>query len=73
MQSMTLVRFYLLLLKGAGYLNLRLGKIDKGKTILEKVVELDTQDRLGALALLNVVESYQRKVDSNFGNLTLVS
>jgi len=72
MQSMTLVRFYLLSLKGAGYLNLRLGNIDVGTTMLEKVVELDTEDRLGALALLNVVESYQRRASSNFGKLALV-
>lgn len=74
MKSMTtLVRFYLLSLKGAGYMNLRMGNITAGVEMLEKVAALDVKDRLGALDLLNVVEGYQRKVDANFGQLTLVS
>lgn len=73
LESMTLVRFYLLSLKGAGYLNLRLGNLEAGRAMLEKVVELDTQDRLGALMLLNVVEGYQRRVDANFGKLSLAA
>ena len=73
MKSMTLVRFYLLTLKGSGYLNLRLGNMQAGIEILEKVVELDTKDRLGASTLLQVVEGYKRKVDANFGKLSLVS
>lgn len=74
MKSMTtMVRFYLLSLKGAGYMNLRMGNIDDGIEMLEKVAELDVKDRLGALDLLQVVEGYQRKVDANFGQLKLVS
>ncbi len=53
--SFTLVRFYLLALKGAAYLNLRLGKIAEGIYMLNKVVEFDSKDRLGARALLQAV------------------
>jgi hypothetical protein len=55
LQSFTLVRFYLLGLKGAAYLNLRLGNIVEGVYMLNKVVEFDSKDRLGARALLQSV------------------
>lgn len=51
---MTLVRFYLLALKGMAYLNLRLGHIEEGKQILQKIIALDPQDRLNTSALLAV-------------------
>jgi tetratricopeptide (TPR) repeat protein len=54
MISMTLIRFYMLALKGAGYLELRLGNYDSALGRLEKVAELDSKDRLGAQALLEV-------------------
>ncbi|GAB2190312.1 hypothetical protein [Sessilibacter sp. MAH2] len=73
MTSMTLVRFYLLALKGAGYLNLRLNRIEEGVQMLEKVRELDTEDRLGTGYLLETVESYQRRKAANFGKLTVVA
>lgn len=57
MISMTLIRFYMLALKGAGYLELRLGNYESALARLEKVVELDTKDRLGAQALLEVVRN----------------
>ena len=53
--SMTLLRFYLLALKAAGYLRLRLGDEDLGVAMLEKLAQLDQQDRLGAGVLLQVV------------------
>lgn len=53
-QSMGLLRFYLLTLKAAGYLKLRLGGIEEGSAMLKKVIELDPHDRLGAQALLEV-------------------
>jgi tetratricopeptide (TPR) repeat protein len=55
MISMGLVRFYLMVLKSAGYINLRLGHHDTGLAMLEKLVELDSHDRMGAKALLNVI------------------
>ncbi len=73
MNSMTLVRFYLLTLKGAGYLNLRLNNIELGVEMLEKVMELDQEDRLGTGYLLQTVEGYCRRKEANFGKLTVVA
>ena len=73
MQSMTLVRFYLMTLKGAGYLNLRQGDMDLGISMLEKVLEVDSEDRLGVADLLKTVESYRRRKDANFGQLKVVA
>ena len=73
LNSMTLVRFYLMTLKGAGYLNLRLDNIDVGVQMLEKVLELDQEDRLGTGYLLQTVEGYQRRKNANFGRLTVVA
>jgi hypothetical protein len=50
-----MVRFYLLALKGAAYLNFRMGKIDEGVRMLNKVIELDSNDRLGAKALMQAI------------------
>lgn len=55
MRSMGMLRFYLLALKGAGYLNCRLERWQDGAEMLRKVAELDPADRLGADALLQVV------------------
>lgn len=55
MISMTMIRFYMLALKGAGFLELRLGDYKSAQERLEKVAELDSKDRLGAQALLQVV------------------
>jgi tetratricopeptide (TPR) repeat protein len=57
MISMTMVRFYMLALKGAGYLELRLGRHESALERLQKVAELDAKDRLGAQALLQVARS----------------
>ncbi|MET0024076.1 MAG: hypothetical protein ABW085_07435 [Sedimenticola sp.] len=54
MVSMTMIRFYMLALKGAGFLELRLGHYESAITRLQKVVELDSNDRLGARALIDV-------------------
>lgn len=55
MRSMGLVRFYLMILKAAGYIHLRLGEFSIGKAMLEKLVELDSHDRIGGKALLDVL------------------
>ncbi len=65
MISMTLIRFYMLALKGAGFLELRLGDYKSALERLEKVVELDSKDRLGARALLEVArEALDKESDS---------
>ena len=53
--SFTLVRFYLLALKGAAYISLRLDRRDQAVRMLSRIVEFDSHDRLGARALLMVV------------------
>lgn len=55
LKSMGLLRFHLHVLKAAAYINLRLERFQTGKAMLEKLIELDTHDRLGAKALLDVV------------------
>lgn len=52
--SVTRLRFYMLALKGAGYLELRLGKHDSALHRLQQVTLLDDHDRLGAQALIDV-------------------
>lgn len=52
--SMTKFRFYLWCLKGAGFLELRMGNHESAIARLQKLVELDTSDRLGGQALLDV-------------------
>jgi tetratricopeptide (TPR) repeat protein len=54
LRSMGLLRFYFLALKGAGYLCLRMDDREGATERLQKVVELDPQDRLGAKFLLNM-------------------
>ena len=55
LRSMGLVRFYLMVLKATGYVNLRLGYFDIGQAMLKKLVELDSNDRMGGRALLEVL------------------
>jgi len=57
--SVTMGRFYLFALKGAGYMNMRIGNMELGTAQLRKVRELDAEDRLGASVLLNVVDFQQ--------------
>ena len=52
-----MARFYLLCLKGEGYLHIRLGERDQGMALLNKVVEMDPQDHFGASALMAVVDN----------------
>ncbi|MCG6860396.1 MAG: hypothetical protein LJE70_03810 [Chromatiaceae bacterium] len=55
--SMTLTRFLLLALKGSGYLAMRLGDASSALARFEKVVELDTSDRLGMKELLTLARA----------------
>lgn len=51
-----LPRFFLFTLRGYGYLNMRLGKLDEGRTAIAKVMELDPGDKMGATVLMKVLE-----------------
>jgi tetratricopeptide (TPR) repeat protein len=53
---MTDLRFYLLALKGAGYLELRLQRYGSAIERLRKIVDLDEKDRLGVASLLQMAE-----------------
>lgn len=60
--SMGMVRFYLLALKAAGYINLRMQKWPVAIDMLRKVSELDEADRLGTAPLLEIANSvYQNE------------
>ncbi len=63
LRSMGLLRFYLMVLKAAGYIQLRLGNASDGQAMLEKLGELDSHDRLGGKALLNVVLAEREAVE----------
>ncbi|WP_221797334.1 hypothetical protein [Oceanobacter mangrovi] len=54
-KAFTTVRFYLLALKGAAFLNLRMGNRHEAVGMLNKLVQFDSKDRLGARSLLQMV------------------
>lgn len=57
--SFGLLRFYLLALKAAGIVLLRLGEIAASRARLCKLAALDQRDLLGAARLLEVVDQFQ--------------
>lgn len=59
-RPMALVRFYLMALKGKAYLLLRQQNLEAGREILTKLLELDSEDRLNASVLMDVVEEATR-------------
>ncbi|MDO9106083.1 MAG: hypothetical protein Q7U57_14100 [Methylovulum sp.] len=59
---LTQVRLYLFTLKAIGFLNMRLNNLDVSQAIFEKLVELDSRDRIGAQGLLELV--LKRKTDN---------
>ena len=54
--TMALLRFHLFSLKAEAYLLLRLGHKEEARAILEKLLVLDVNNRLGAKQLLEVIE-----------------
>jgi hypothetical protein len=52
---LTQVRLYLFTLKAIGFLNMRLEYLDVSQSIFEKLVGLDSKDRIGAKGLLELV------------------
>ena len=60
--ALTQVRLYLFTLKAVGFLNMRLHHLDESQGIFEKMIELDSQDRLGAQGLLALVMQRKHEV-----------
>lgn len=58
-----LPRFFLFSLKAYGYLKLRLDELEEGRLAVEKVMELDPADRVGAAVLLDVLNRMGREDD----------
>lgn len=55
--AVALLRFHLLSLKAQAYLLLRLGRGEEGRAILQRLVALDENNRLGAKQLLEAVDA----------------
>ncbi|WP_316233164.1 hypothetical protein [Bradyrhizobium sp. SZCCHNPS2010] len=51
-----LPRFFLFTLKGYAYLQMRLGNLVEGRLAVQKLLELDPSDKVGARVLLDVVD-----------------
>ena len=58
-RNMVTIRFYLLCLKGEAYLYARSGEPEKATALLQKVIEIDANDHLGARVLLKVINESQ--------------
>lgn len=54
---LTQVRLYLFTLKAIGFLTMRLHQLELSQQILEKVISLDSKNRIGAQALLDVLKN----------------
>ncbi|EIJ36525.1 hypothetical protein [Thiothrix nivea] len=68
--SMTLTRFYLMAHKGAGYLEMRLGELADAVGRLQTLVDIDSNDRLGVKALLDLAqERLQEQRYAEMGNV----
>lgn len=61
--SFGLLRFYLLALKAASVVLLRLGRIPASRARLIKLAGLDSRDQLGAGKLLEVVDEFQSSTE----------
>lgn len=58
-----LPRFYLFTLKAYAYLQMRLGNFGEGRLAVEKLLELDPSDKIGAKVLLGVLERMGQEDD----------
>lgn len=63
--SFGLLRFYLLALKAASVVLLRLGRIAASRARLLKLAALDSRDQTGAAKLLEVVDAFQSPVEES--------
>lgn len=59
-QPMALVRFYLFALKGAAYVKMRLGELEDGEAMIDTVIALDAENRLGGSVLKEVMLEHFR-------------
>ncbi|MEW7981562.1 MAG: hypothetical protein AB2812_01720 [Candidatus Sedimenticola endophacoides] len=66
--NMPLVSFYLLALKGSGFVDMRLGDFSQAALKFKKLKELDPLDRLRSEALLQFVETHHSLAEND--NLT---
>jgi len=69
--SFGLLRFYLLALKAAGVVLLRLGQVSASRDRLTMIAALDRSDQLGASRLLQVVDAFRKPADPS--DLTLAA
>ncbi|OPY98478.1 hypothetical protein A5906_33255 [Bradyrhizobium sacchari] len=51
-----LARFFLFSLKGYAYLQMRLGETEEGRLAVQKLLQLDPTDKIGARVLLGVLD-----------------
>jgi tetratricopeptide (TPR) repeat protein len=58
-----LPRFYLFTLKGYAYLLMRVGELERGRVAIQKLLELDPDDKFGGNVLLKVLERGGRDDD----------
>lgn len=63
--SFGMMRFYLLALKAASVVLLRLGRIDASRDRLIKLAGLDSRDQLGAAKLLEVVDTFHHPAEES--------
>ena len=73
--SMTVTRFLLLALKGTGYLELRLGNAAGALERFEKVMEMDTCDRLGTSELVSMARAkvVQSRASTSGGKVSFMA
>jgi tetratricopeptide (TPR) repeat protein len=58
-------RFYMFVLKGYAYLQMRLGNLDEGLAAVGKLLELDPTDKVGATLLLEVHQRMLEEEDAD--------
>jgi tetratricopeptide (TPR) repeat protein len=56
-------RFFLFTLKGYAYLQMRVGNFDEGREAVDKLLELDPSDRIGAKLLKDILVDAERDDD----------
>ncbi|MFI3218790.1 MAG: hypothetical protein QX189_06665 [Methylococcales bacterium] len=60
--NLTQVRLYLFTLKAIGFLNMRLHRLELSEQIFEKLLSVDSKNRIGAQALLDLLNNCTAEV-----------